>query len=61
MQAELVATHGLRCFTEQFPQSIAAGQVHWPTVRFVEAETEGIQGVNVNAFRKTRLAADQSL
>jgi hypothetical protein len=30
-------------------------------MQFVEAETDGIMGVNVNAPGKTRLTADQSL
>jgi len=60
MQAELVSAHRLRCLAEQFPHGFAAGQVHRPAMRFVEAETEGIQGVNVNALGKTRFAAHEA-
>ena len=47
-------------FTEQFPHALAAGERDRPAVRLVEPKTDGIERVNVDAFAKARLAADQS-
>ena len=61
MQAELVAAHGARSLLHQLAHYLAAGDRRRPDVRLVEPKTDGIERVNINPFRETRLIAQQPL
>ena len=61
MQAKLVTVHGTRASTHQLTDNFAGGDRWLSNVRFVEPKPDGVKRMNIYAFAKSRLVADQSL
>ena len=61
MQAELVAADGIRGLLHQLAHDLAAGNRRRPDVRLVEPQADGVERVNIDPLRETRLTAQQPL
>jgi hypothetical protein len=60
MHAKLVTADGTRGVLHQFADNLATGNRRRPNVRLEEPKTDGIDRMNIDPFRETRLVAEQS-